>query len=180
MKKLLGLLLANSLLIGSVHAKSIEEVISEVEKMAAEPVVIQAVKAQNAKKLTLEKIQEIDKAWQAADENTLLPIMKENLEHPASKVLLKLEKASPYLRESILTDNQGANVAITNRTSDYWQGDEPKFTEAWAGGKGKVYLARPKVDESTKEKLSQISVPVRDGTNTIGTLTVGVILSKLQ
>jgi hypothetical protein len=96
------------------------------------------------------------------------------MDSATSKMLLAAEKAKPYFTETILTDNQGANVAISSMTSDYWQGDEPKFVKAYAEGKGADYVARAKKDESSGAVVSQVSVPVMDGGKAIGTLTIGV------
>ena len=65
-------------------------------------------------------------------------------------------------------------------TSDYWQGDEPKFTNAFTNGKGNTYIARPQKDKSTGEIISQVSVPVMSDSKAIGTLTVGVRPDKLK
>lgn len=106
--------------------------------------------------------------------------MKSYASNAAAKVLAKIQQAKPYLVEFILTDNQGANVAITGMTSDYWQGDEPKFSNAFANGKGEIYIARPQKDKSTGEVISQVSVPVMSNGKAIGTLTVGVRSEKLN
>ncbi|MFT6910604.1 MAG: hypothetical protein ACJAS1_007337 [Oleiphilaceae bacterium] len=45
------------------------------------------------------------------------------MQSSAAKRLLELEKSQAYFFEVFLMDNQGANVAMTNKTSDYWQGD---------------------------------------------------------
>ena len=77
-------------------------------------------------------------------------------------------------------DNQGANVAMTNKTSDYWQGDEDKFTNAYKGGAGGVDISKSKFDDSAKAYLVQISVPVVDGGTVIGALCVGINLDELE
>lgn len=46
---------------------------------------------------------------------------------------------SPEYAEIFVMDNQGANVAMSDKTSDYWQGDEDKFVRSFAGGEGKVF-----------------------------------------
>lgn len=164
----------------SAGAVTLEEIVPQIEKMAADAAVVAAVKAGNAKGLSLDAIKSADKEWMdAVKTNATLPVMTEQMNNAAAKALTKAEKATAYLEECILTDNQGANVAITNITSDYWQGDEPKFTKAFADGAGKVYIAAPKKDKSTGEVMSQISVPVKDGGKAIGTLTVGVKVNKL-
>lgn len=162
------------------YAASLDDIIPDVERAAAHPSVVEAVKQQNAKSITLDEIKKIDALWQSTPESETLPVMKAVQENAAVTYLKEVELSKPYYIEAILTDNQGANVATTHRTSDYWQGDEPKFEKAWQGGKGNVFIAKPKTDDSTKEVLSQVSVPVKDGSTVIGTLTLGVAVNKLQ
>ena len=175
-------ILLGAIFVGPSYAKEVKDVVPEVVQAAADPAVVKAVKEANAKGLTMEKILELDKAWieimDAKKEPTAF--MKSFSANATAKVLEKVEKAKPYFVEFILTDNQGANVALTGMTSDYWQGDEPKFTNAFANGKGDVYIARPQKDKSTGEVISQVSVPVMSDGKAIGTLTVGVRAEKLK
>jgi predicted house-cleaning noncanonical NTP pyrophosphatase (MazG superfamily) len=175
-------ILAGSLFAGSVFAKEVRDVVPEIVKAAANPVVVKAVKAQNAKAETLAKIQEIDKSWMdvTGTKKELTEFMKSFASNAAAKELAKIEKSNSYMVEFILTDDQGANVALTGMTSDYWQGDEPKFTNAYANGKGDVYIARPQKDKSTGEVISQVSVPVMSDGKAIGTLTVGVRTDQMK
>jgi hypothetical protein len=172
--------LTSFLFAGYALAKEVKDVVPEVVHAAADPVIVKAVKEQNAQGLTLAKIQEIDKAWMDTTDahKEVTAFMKSYASNAAAKELAKLEK--PYMVEFILTDNQGANVAITGMTSDYWQGDEPKFSNAFANGKGEIYIARPQKDKSTGEVISQVSVPVMSDGKAIGTLTVGVRPEKLK
>jgi hypothetical protein len=172
--------LTSFLFAGYALAKEVKDVVPEVVSVAANPVVVKAVKEQNDMGMSLAKIQEIDKSWIETTEAKKEPtaFMKSFASNAAAKELAKLEK--PYMVEFILTDNQGANVAITGMTSDYWQGDEPKFTNAFANGKGDTYIARPQKDKSTGEIISQVSVPVISDGKAIGTLTVGVRPGELK
>lgn len=174
-------ILAASMLTGVAMAKQVKDVVPEIEAAAASPAVVKAVKEQNAKGIALAKIQETDKEWIAAT-NAGKPtnFMKSFDSNDSAKALAKIQKSKPYLVEFILTDNQGANVGITGMTSDYWQGDEPKFTNAYADGKGATYIARPQKDKSTGEVISQVSVPVMNDGKAIGTLTVGVRVNQLK
>lgn len=171
-------MVAGLLLAGFARAGEVKDVVPEIVQAAANAAVVKAVKEQNGKGMTLASIQETDKAWMDAKAPT--EFMKSLTSNEAAQALAKIEKSKPYLVEFILTDNQGANVAITGMTSDYWQGDEPKFTNAFADGKGDVYIARPQKDKSTGEIISQVSVPVMSGGKAIGTLTVGVRSEKLK
>ena len=156
--------------------------IPEVVHAAADSEIVKAVKAQNAKGVTLDKIQELDKKWMETTDAAKEPtaFMESINSNTAAQVLTRIQKIKPYLVEFILTDNQGSNVALTGMTSDYWQGDEPKFTNAFADGKGNTYIARPQKDKSTGEIISQVSVPVMSDGKAIGTLTVGVRPDKLK
>ena len=100
--------------------------------------------------------------------------------NPAAKELGKLEKSKPYFLEVFLMDKQGANVAMTNKTSDYWQGDEAKFTKSYNGGAGGVDIGKVKFDNSSQAYLVQVSVPVMDGDKAIGALTIGINLDELD
>jgi hypothetical protein len=75
-------------------------------------------------------------------------------------------------------DNQGANVAMSDKTSDYWQGDEAKFTKSYNGGKGNIFVDEVKFDNSTQAYLVQVSVPVKDGDKVIGAITLGINVDK--
>lgn len=77
-------------------------------------------------------------------------------------------------------DDQGALVCATAKTTDYWQGDEAKWQRAFNDGKGDVFIDRPKFDDSSAQRLAQISVPVLDKGVAIGAITVGVSIDKLQ
>ena len=175
-------ILAASMLTGVAMAKQVKDVVPEIEAAAASPAVVKAVKEQNAKGIALAKIQETDKEWMAVTNTGKPPtdFMKSFDSNAAAKSLADIQKSKPYLVEFILTDNQGANVAITGMTSDYWQGDEPKFTNSYADGKGATYIARPQKDKSTGEVISQVSVPVMSEGKAIGTLTVGVRVNQLK
>lgn len=77
-------------------------------------------------------------------------------------------------------DNQGAIVAMTNKTSDYWQGDEAKFQKSFNGGEGAINIGKEKFDDSAQAYLVQVSIPILDGDKAVGALTIGVNLGKLQ
>jgi hypothetical protein len=180
MKKamLITSIMAVYLFAGSAFARQVKDVVPEIVNVAANAAVVKAVKEQNDKGMSLAKIQEIDKEW--IDAKAPNDFMKSLTLNAAAKELSKIELRKSYLVEFILTDNQGANVAITGMTSDYWQGDEPKFTNAFADGKGNIYIARPQKDKSTGEVISQVSVPVLSDGKAIGTLTVGIRQAELQ
>jgi len=106
--------------------------------------------------------------------------MKSLMTNAAAKRLLQLQDSAPYYAEFILVDNQGANVAISDKTSDYWQGDEAKFTKCFTGGAGTIYVADVEFDKSSQAYTTQVSVPVLDEGVAIGVLVIGVDVDKLK
>jgi hypothetical protein len=140
-------------------------------------VVVKAVKAKNGKGETLDQIKELDAKWQASA--GIADFMKELMESECGKYLQNVQTSAPYLAEIFVMDYQGANVAMSDKTSDYWQGDEPKFTESYKGGAGAVHISDVKFDDSTQTYMVQVSVPVKDGDKAIGAITFGVDVDKL-
>jgi hypothetical protein len=88
--------------------------------------------------------------------------------------------SKPYFDEIFVMDNQGANVAMTDKTSDYWQGDEAKFIKSFNGGHGAIFVDQVKFDDSSQAYLAQVSVPVWDGDKVIGAITFGIDVDKVQ
>ncbi len=175
-------LLAGSLIVVMADAyaedtpAAVTALIPVIKKWGEDPVLIAAVKEQNAKGMTLDQIQKRDKEWMAT--TGMDDQMKAMMKNAAAQELDKLEATKPYFFESILMDNQGANVAMTNKTSDYWQGDETKFTNAFKVGG--VDIGKSKFDDSAKAYLIQVSVPVLEGGKPIGALCVGINLDELD
>lgn len=175
---LMSALLMPALSIAEEVPAAVHELAPALKAWGNDPVLVQAVKGQNAKAMSLDEIKAKDKTWIATD--GVDAFMKSLLESDTTKHLLTLESSKPYFTEVFVMDNQGANVAMTNKTSDYWQGDESKFTGSYAGGKGEVHIGKVKFDESAQTYLVQVSVPVMDAGNAIGAITIGVNLDELE
>lgn len=153
---------------------------AEGEKLRAigkDPVVVAAVQAQNAKKISLDAIKATDGRWIAGSE---VALVQQTLTGPCAERLRALIATNPAYSETFAMDDQGALVCATAKTSDYWQGDEAKWERAFNGGKGDVFIDRPKFDESAKARIAQISVPVMDGNKAIGAVTIGIVIEKLR
>ena len=73
-------------------------------------------------------------------------------------------------------DAQGALVCATVETSDYWQGDEPKWQRVQAKSPG--FVDEPALDPSTGVYAVQLSVPVKDREAKVGALTLTLRLPK--
>jgi hypothetical protein len=152
---------------------------AEAKKLAAwgkDPIIVKAVKDQNAKKVKLADIQATDKEWMGG-KNTVSSVM---LGNDCSKHLRELIAKNPTYSETFVMDDQGTNVCMSERTSDYWQGDEAKWQKSFNGGKGGTFIDERKYDSSAKAILAQVSVPVYDGTKVIGAITIGVKVDALK
>ncbi|MEW6266511.1 MAG: PDC sensor domain-containing protein [Thermodesulfobacteriota bacterium] len=147
-------------------------------KLGTDPVIVKAVKEENAKGKTLDQIKEMDKKWMATP--GIADFMKVLMENECGKHIREIQKSAPYYAEIFVMDNQGANVAMTDKTSDYWQGDEDKFTQSYKGGQGAIHISDVKFDDSTKAYLVQVSVPVKDGDKVIGAITIGLDVEKIK
>ena len=139
--------------------------------------VVAAVKSQNAKGSSLGDIQAIDKKWQATA--GVADFMKPLMASACAKRLNAIMDENPAIVEAFAMDNQGANVCMTNKTSDYWQGDEAKFKKSFAGGAGAVFVDDVEFDDSAQAYVTQVSVPVKDGGAVVGAMTFGVDVDKL-
>lgn len=175
----LGLLLAAQPLSAQSQAElktKLADKIERVERLAKAPVLIDAVKQQNAEGLSLATIKQRDGEWAKGES------LRQQLASSAAGEFLArmVAKNQAIYNEAFLTDNQGANIACSPDTSDYWQGDEEKWTASFASGKGEVFIGPVKMDESTKTEAVQISVPVMEGGKAIGVLVVGVKLSYIE
>jgi len=145
--------------------------------LGTEPVIVAAVKSENAKGKTLDQIKAMDEKWKATP--GIADYMQALMDSECGRFLVKVLESQPYFAEIFVMDNLGANVAMSDKTSDYWQGDEAKFQKSFNGGKGAVFVDEVEFDDSTQAYLCQVSVPVRDGDTVIGAITIGVDVDKI-
>ena len=151
---------------------------STLAAFGTDPIIVAAVKAENAKGKTLEQIKTQDAKWMA--DAGVADYMKALMDSECGKYLRKIQTSAPYYAEIFVMDNLGANVAMTDKTSDYWQGDEAKFQKSFAGGAGAVFVDDVKFDDSAQAYMVQVSVPVKEGAAAIGAITFGIDVEKIK
>lgn len=148
--------------------KIIDARLKIIQQYAQDPFVIDAVK--KTEDLSMEKILKYDHAWIS---NTGSEYEKDILSNDISKFLGKKIRSNTLLyTEAFVCDRQGKTLGAYPRTSDYWQGDEDKFTKCMNGGE--TFIGPLEFDESIHSYSVQISVPVKDVEKTIGVLVVGL------
>ncbi len=151
---------------------------SKLGKLAKDPIVVKAVKAENAKGKILAQIKKMDREWKTAQ--GIASYMKGLMVSPCAKHLVSIRKSAPYYAEIFVMDNQGAIVAMSNKVCDYWQGNEPKFKKSYKGGRGDAYISDIKFGDTARAYMVQVSLPVIDGDRVIGAITMGVDVDKIE
>jgi hypothetical protein len=144
----------------------------KIEAWAADPTIVQAVAAQNttlpaaSAELTQEK-------WKAL--TVLDPIVRAFTKNPAADVL-KANKA-PWLAEAFISDASGKKVAFLNKTTNWSHAGKAKHDEPM---KGNHWTGEVELDQSSGQQQVQIAVPVLEQGKPIGSLVVGIAISKLE
>jgi len=144
----------------------------------SDPVIVSAVKDANAKKKTLEKIKEIDNKWS----NTIGTddFVNSIMSCSCSQHLDSIKNGNDLYEKIFVMDNLGAIIAMTDKASDYWYGDDIKFIKCYKGGSGEIYISDVDFDDSTQYYLTQVSVPVMDEGKAIGVILFGINVDKVN
>lgn len=160
--------------------------VNNLKTLALAPSLVQAVEAANQAhqgrdqaELTAE-IARLDQAWK--DEATSVEdLVSQISENETSQFLQAFTRNFPEEVEVFVTDRQGLNVAMTDRTGDYLQADEGWWQGAYHDGQGAIYVSEVGYDESTAVWAVDLGVPVydRQGKTVIGVLRGTVDISPL-
>lgn len=152
---------------------------SNIMSWAESAQVIDAVNAQNLETAGSSDAQilEWDAAWRAQVGKTDQPLIKEVMDSELSAFLNEQVAASGgRITEIFVMDALGLNVAASDVTSDYWQGDEEKYTKTYNAGAGAVFVDAIEFDESAQSYQGQISISLTDPAtgNVVGAMTIGL------
>jgi len=151
---------------------------NSIKPWANNPVVVEAVLAQNAKTGDYDqaKIDQLDATWRA-DIGSDSPLIGSVIGNPAADFLRQqIAEMGGQVTEIIVMDAKGLNVAASGVTSDYWQGDEAKHSETYGVGPDGVHYGEIEFDESTQSYQAQVSFTLIDPASgaAIGAMTVAV------
>jgi hypothetical protein len=88
----------------------------------------------------------------------------------------KVAASGGRITEVFVMDALGLNVAASNVTSDYWQGDEDKYAKTYNMGSGAVFVDEVEFDESSQTYQGQISISLTDPASgeVVGAMTIGL------
>ncbi|WP_040671653.1 cache domain-containing protein [Rhodobacter ferrooxidans] len=156
---------------------------SDIAGWANDPALVAAIRAQNATTGSYDQatIDAMDAQWRSEVSAADSALVGGVLHNPAADFLrTKVADSGGKITEAFITDAKGLNVAASDPTSDYWQGDEDKFSKVYPDPKG-VFISDVEMDESTQRYQGQISVTVADPATgeALGTLTIGVDAESL-
>ena len=145
--------------------------ISEVKTWAADPTLVNAVKAQNAK-LPAEYAAMTQEKWKTL---TVLDPFVRSFARNEAGTFLKSKKGT-WVSEAFLNDANGRKTAFLSKPTNWSHGSSAKHTQpmSGAGWQGDV-----EVDESTGQRQLQIAVPILAEGKPVGSLIVGLNLVEL-
>lgn len=157
---------------------------ANIEPWLVDPVVVSAIKEQNAANAGLGQadIDKLDQQWRAETEASDRPLIDKVLANALSQFLsAKQDEAGGMITEAFVMDNKGLNVGQSAVTSDYWQGDEAKWQKSYGAGAGAIFVDEVEKDESTQTLQSQASIAITDPASgeVIGAITVGINVDGL-
>ncbi|MCB9948839.1 MAG: hypothetical protein H6842_13630 [Rhodospirillaceae bacterium] len=157
---------------------------THIVPLLSQGIVIDAILAQNADHagLTDADVEALDQQWRQEAEAGSGPLIDAVLGNALSEFLAQVKADSDgMITEIFVMDNRGLNVAQSDVTSDYMQGDEAKWLETFPVGGDAVFVDELEFDESTNAFQSQVSGSIVDPATgeTIGAITVGVNVESL-
>ena len=156
-----------------------------IAQWAQSDILVQAITEQNARTAAYDqaRIDELDQAWRAEVGASQTPTITPVLTNTASEFLREQVAASGgTITEVFIMDARGLNVAASDVTSDFWQGDEAKFTETHGMGAGALHISEVELDDSTQRYQGQVSLTIVDPATgePIGAMTVGLDAESLM
>lgn len=161
-----------------------ELLIRKIERWKHLPKLEAVLKERNLKsrRFSEQEIAVRDKKWMQAFIQDDFSYSINLVDQELSAHLREIKKQSQnVITEIIVTDVRGLNVAISDMTSDYWQGDEEKFTEVFSKPANTMHFGDINYDESTKRFQLHLSVPLytEEKFEPLGVMVFGVDVEKV-
>lgn len=154
----------------AVQAK-VDARLKTIQGWGSDPALVEAVKAQNEKLPTELAALSQDK-WKEA--SILDPTVRGLTKNPVAEFLKKHRDEG--ISEAFVNDAGGNKVGFLAKTTGWNHKGKPKHDQPMAG---KTWQSDVEVDESTGLQQIQVSVPILDAGKPIGSLVVGLAVSKL-
>lgn len=127
------------------------------------------------------ELKNLNRQWVEEFAKGNIDFSKAIVNEEASKILKQYQtENAELLSEIIVMDARGYNVAVTDMTSDYWQGDENKFKQTFNKPAQTIFIEKIEYDASSKYfQVNVSSKIINPETNeAIGVITMGVDVDK--
>ncbi len=118
-----------------------------------------------------------DQRWRKGDATVIDPVLGNAL---SNHLKAALAGTWPKVAEIIVTGVRGCNIAVSPKTTDYWQGDEAKFLKTLGAENRDFFADTPEFDESAGTFLQQISKQMTHNGQPVGVITVGFDLVQVR
>jgi hypothetical protein len=150
---------------------AIDAQFQEIAGWAADPELVADVRAHNAA-TPPEETALTQEQWHNL--TVLDPLVRRFTRSPSGQLLKS--KRSALVTEAFVSDAKGLKVGFIAKTSNWSHAGKPKHDQPMSG---KNWQGPIEIDESAGLRQLQISVPVRDGNQVIGSLVVGLNVTQL-
>ncbi len=129
------------------------------------------------------QIRELDEQWVANDLSspTLGKVISDDPTlNPINQTLISYRQKYPQIVELVITDKYGATLALSDRTTDYYQADESWWQFSYNNAKGAVFIDRPQYDESSDTFGMIVAYPVlRDNGDVLGIIRATITIQPI-
>jgi len=150
----------------------VDSKIKQLQSWSTDPAIVAAVKAHNSGMPAEDKAMTNEK-WSTL--TVLDPYVRSFTKNPLG-VYLKTKK-DDQISECFVSGADGTKVAFLSKTTSWSHADKDKHKVPMTG---KTYLGPMAMDESTGLQQVQVGLPVLDNGKPIGSIVVGLTVSKLH
>ena len=151
---------------------NLDKKVKQLQAWSTDPVIVAAVKAHNSNMPAEDKAMTNDK-WSTL--TVLDPYVRSFTKNPLG-VYLKTKK-NDEIAECFVSGATGTKVAFLSKSTFWSHGDKDKHKVPMTG---KTYIGPPALDDSTGLQQIQVGLPVLDNGKPIGSIVVGMNVSKLH
>jgi len=153
-----------------------------IRRLLGHPEIIRILEWQNREHvhITPEEIETLDQQWRYELHQQSRPMINNALSLEISRFLRRIQEDSEGLfSEIMLVDRCGLNAGQSTVTSDYYQGDEPQYTEILGDNGKDLYIGEIEYDASSQGYQVKLSARVYDGHNEpVGLISFGIDAEK--
>lgn len=150
----------------------VEDKAKILKSWSSDPVIVEAVKAYNANRPAEAKAMNAEK-WKTL--SVLDPFVRSHTKNSLGAYLKT--KKDEQISECFVSGDDGTKVAFLSKSTNWSHKGREKHDVPMSG---RVWYGPVEVDESTGVQQVQVGLPVYDGGKPIGSIVVGLSVSKLR